>query len=72
VVDRVLSRTQLFQLAESLGGVESLISYPETMSHASMDEPARRAAGITAGMLRVSCGIEHPDDLCADLSDALS
>jgi len=72
VVDRLLSRTQLFQLAESLGGVESLISYPETMSHASMDEPARRAAGITAGMLRVSCGIEHPDDLCADLADALS
>jgi len=71
-VDRLLSRTQLFQLAESLGGVESLISYPETMSHASMDEPARRAAGITAGMLRVSCGIEHPDDLCADLADALS
>ena len=72
VVDRVLARTRLFQLAESLGGVESLISYPETMSHASMDEPARRAAGITGGLLRVSCGIEHPDDLCADLADALA
>ena len=71
-VDRVLARTRLFQLAESLGGVESLISYPETMSHASMDEPARRAAGITGGLLRVSCGIEHPDDLCADLADALA
>ena len=71
-VDRVLARTSLFQLAESLGGVESLISYPETMSHASMDEPARRAAGITGGLLRVSCGIEHPDDLCADLADALA
>mgnify|MGYP001158461065 FL=1 len=71
-VDRVLARTSLFQLAESLGGVESLISYPETMSHASMDEPARRAAGITDGTLRVSCGIEHPDDLCADLADALA
>ena len=72
VVDRVLARTRLFQLAESLGGVESLISYPETMSHASRDEPARRAAGITGGLLRVSCGIEHPDDLCADLADALA
>ena len=72
MAERVMTRTRLFQLAESLGGVESLVSYPETMSHASMDEPARRAAGITAGMLRVSCGIEHPDDLCADLADALS
>ena len=71
-VDRVLARTSLFQLAESLGGVESLISYPETMSHASMDEPARRAAGITDGTLRVSCGIEHPEDLCADLDKALA
>ena len=42
------------------------------MSHASMDEPARRAAGITEGILRVSCGIEHPDDLCQDLSQALA
>jgi len=42
------------------------------MSHASMDEPARRAAGITDGTLRVSCGIEHPEDLCADLDKALA
>ena len=72
MAERVLTRTGLFQLAESLGGVESLISYPETMSHASMDEPARRAAGITNGTLRVSCGIEHPEDLCADLDKALA
>ena len=72
MAERVLTRTSLFQLAESLGGVESLISYPETMSHASMDEPARRAAGITDGTLRVSCGIEHPEDLCADLDKALA
>ena len=72
VGDRVLARTRRFQLAESLGGGESLISYPETMSHASMDEPARRAAGITGGLLRGSCGIEHPDELCADLADALA
>ena len=72
MAERVMTRTRLFQLAESLGGVESLVSYPETMSHASMDEPARRAAGITEGILRVSCGIEHPDDLCQDLSQALA
>ena len=71
VAEQVLTRTRLFQLAESLGGVESLISYPETMSHASMDEAARREAGITERTLRVSCGIEHPEDLCADLTDAL-
>ena len=71
MAERVLTGTKLFQLAESLGGVESLVSYPETMSHASMDESARRAAGITEGTIRVSCGIEHPEDLCADLADAL-
>ncbi|MBQ12539.1 MAG: cystathionine gamma-synthase [Planctomyces sp.] len=70
--ERVLAGAKLFQLAESLGGVESLISYPETMSHASMDEAARVEAGITANTLRVSCGIEHPEDLCCDLEAALA
>ncbi len=70
--ERILTRAKLFQLAESLGGVESLISYPETMSHASMDEAARAEAGITANTLRVSCGIEHPEDLCSDLEAALA
>ncbi|MFN0199030.1 MAG: trans-sulfuration enzyme family protein [Planctomycetaceae bacterium] len=70
-VETFLKRLKLFTLAESLGGVESLIEYPETMSHASMTPEARRAAGISEKMLRVSCGIEHPDDLVADLRQAL-
>ena len=71
MAERVLTRTRLFQLAESLGGVESLISYPDTMSHASMTLEARREAGITENTIRVSCGIEHPDDLIDDMRQAL-
>ncbi len=71
-VERVVSKLKLFQLAESLGGVESLIEYPDSMSHASMSEAARREAGITDSTLRVSVGIEHPDDLVSDFSNALS
>ena len=70
-VEKVLAKLKLFQLAESLGGVESLIEYPDTMSHASMDEPARREAGISDKTLRISVGIEHPDDLIADFRAAL-
>lgn len=70
-VEKILSKLQLFQLAESLGGVESLIEYPDTMSHASMGEAARREAGITEKTLRISVGIEHPDDLVADFKQAL-
>jgi O-succinylhomoserine (thiol)-lyase len=69
--ERVLNGVKLFYLAESLGGVESLVSYPETMSHASMTPEARRTAGITEKTIRVSVGIEHPDDLVADLKQAL-
>ncbi len=71
-VEQVLSKLRMFQLAESLGGVESLIEYPDTMSHASMNEAARREAGITDSTLRVSVGIEHPDDLVADFEQALA
>jgi O-succinylhomoserine (thiol)-lyase len=71
VVEKIVGRLKLFQLAESLGGVESLIEYPDSMSHASMTEAARREAGITASTLRVSVGIEHPDDLIADFQQAL-
>ena len=71
-VEQVLSKLRMFQLAESLGGVESLIEYPDTMSHASMNESARREAGITDSTLRVSVGIEHPDDLVADFEQALT
>jgi cystathionine beta-lyase/cystathionine gamma-synthase len=52
--------------------VESLVEYPETMSHASISEAARREAGITEKTVRVSVGIEHPDDLVADMRQALS
>ncbi len=60
-----------FTLAESLGGVESLVAYPVTMSHAAMSEEARRAAGIGPGLLRVSVGIEDCEDLKADFVAAL-
>ena len=61
-----------FSLAESLGGVESLIAHPATMTHASMAPAARRAAGISDTLLRVSVGIEDADDLLRDLDAALS
>lgn len=70
-VETFLKRIKLFALAESLGGVESLIEYPETMSHASMTLAARREAGISESTIRVSMGIEHPDDLVADMRQAL-
>ncbi|MBS0264184.1 MAG: PLP-dependent transferase [Planctomycetes bacterium] len=69
--EKVMTTTKLYAMAESLGGVESLIEHPETMSHASMTLEARRGAGITDKTLRVSVGIEHPDDLIADLKQAL-
>ena len=62
---------QYFTLAESLGGVESLVAHPATMTHAAMAAEARAAAGITDGLLRLSVGIEHADDLVADLAAAL-
>lgn len=60
-----------FSLAESLGGTESLIAHPATMTHASMSAEARRVAGIGDGLLRLSIGIEAPQDLVRDLLDAL-
>ena len=60
-----------FTLAESLGGVESLIAHPASMTHAGMDEAARLKAGIGEGLLRVSVGIEDPADLAADLEAGL-
>jgi cystathionine gamma-synthase len=61
-----------FSLAESLGGVESLIAHPASMTHAAMHESARRAAGLTDGLLRLSVGIEALEDLRADLAAALA
>jgi cystathionine gamma-synthase len=62
---------QYFTLAESLGGVESLVAHPATMTHAAMSAEARAAAGISDGLLRLSVGIEHVDDLVADIQAAL-
>jgi cystathionine gamma-synthase len=67
-----LDGLQYFTLAESLGGVESLVAHPATMTHASMSLAARQQAGIGDGLLRLSVGIEHVDDLCADLAAALA
>ncbi|MFI5202225.1 MAG: trans-sulfuration enzyme family protein [Candidatus Kapaibacterium sp.] len=71
-IRNVLGATKIFSLAESLGGVESLIEHPATMSHASMTPELREAAGITDNLIRLSIGIEHVDDLIADLDQALS
>jgi cystathionine gamma-synthase len=70
-VKTVLRSTEVFALAESLGGVESLIEHPTTMSHASMAPEQREAAGITDDLVRLSVGIESTDDLLRDLDQAL-
>ena len=62
---------RVFTLAESLGGVESLVAHPALMTHAAMTPEARATAGITGGLLRLSVGLEHPEDLLADLTAAL-
>lgn len=69
---RVLSGTRLFLLAESLGGVESLINHPASMTHASIPEEERRAAGLENGLIRLSVGVEDVEDLIADLDGALA
>ena len=66
-----LGALRLFTLAESLGGVESLIAHPTTMTHSAMTPEARAEAGISSRLLRLSVGIEHPDDLVADLRTGL-
>ena len=71
-VRKAISSTKIFTLAESLGGVESLIEQPWTMTHLSMPEDVRRSVGITEDLIRVSVGIEHIDDLIADLEQAFA
>ncbi|MFW5949588.1 MAG: cystathionine gamma-synthase [Halolamina sp.] len=66
----VVSETDVFTLAESLGGVESLIEQPATMTHAAIPKEERVAAGLTDGLIRVSVGVEHVDDLKNDLQQA--
>jgi cystathionine gamma-synthase len=70
-VECLAANLACFTLAESLGGVESLIAHPATMTHASMDADARAAAGITYSLIRVSVGIELAEDLVCDLTQAL-
>jgi cystathionine beta-lyase/cystathionine gamma-synthase len=68
----VLNAVRLMALAESLGGVETLISHPATMTHASVPPDRRAAIGITDGLVRISVGIEDIDDLLEDLEQALA
>src|SRR5262249_2708640 len=68
---RLLNTVRLHALAESLGGVETLISHPATMTHASVPAERRAAIGITDGLVRVSVGVEDIEDLKEDLAQAL-
>jgi len=70
-VEVLAAHLRCFTLAESLGGVESLIAHPATMTHSSMEPAARAAAGISDSLVRLSVGIESPDDLERDLTEAL-
>ena len=63
---------RVFTLAESLGGIESLVAHPATMTHAEMGVEGRKGAGIRDSLLRLSIGLEHEDDLVADLDQALN
>lgn len=69
---RMLRKVRVCSLGESLGGVETLISHPATMTHAALGEEGRRRIGLTDGMVRISVGIEDVDDLIADLEQALA
>jgi cystathionine beta-lyase/cystathionine gamma-synthase len=68
---RFVERTRVFALAESLGGVESLIGHPATMTHASVPPALRQAMGLTESLIRLSCGGEDTDDLIEDLDQAM-
>jgi cystathionine gamma-lyase len=68
---KMLERVKIFTLAESLGGVESLIEHPALMTHASLPAERRAALGISDGLVRLSVGIEDGDDLIEDLENAL-
>jgi cystathionine beta-lyase/cystathionine gamma-synthase len=69
---RVVERTKVFSLAESLGGVESLIGHPASMTHASVPPELRRKMGLTNSLVRLSVGIEDVQDLIEDLEQALA
>jgi cystathionine beta-lyase len=69
---KMMSHTHLFSLAESLGGVESLIGHPATMTHASIPKAEREKAGLKDSLIRLSVGVEDAEDLIADLEQALA
>jgi cystathionine gamma-lyase len=69
---RFVESTRIFALAESLGGVESLVGHPASMTHASVPQAMREEMGLTDGLVRLSVGIEDLDDLRADLEQALT
>jgi len=69
---KVMSSTKIFALAESLGGVESLINHPASMTHASIPREERIKNGLSDSLIRLSVGIEDAEDLIADLEQALS
>jgi methionine-gamma-lyase len=68
---RFLNHLELIKLAVSLGGTESLAEHPATMTHADVPREAQDAMGITPALVRISVGVEHPEDLIADLRQAL-
>jgi cystathionine beta-lyase/cystathionine gamma-synthase len=70
--NKMLKRVRVCSLAESLGGVETLISHPATMTHAALGEKGRREIGVTDGLVRISVGIENVEDIVADLDQALA
>jgi cystathionine gamma-lyase/cystathionine beta-lyase/cystathionine gamma-lyase/homocysteine desulfhydrase len=70
--NKMLRKVRVCSLAESLGGVETLISHPATMTHAALGEKGRKEIGITDGLVRISVGIENIEDIIADLDQALS
>jgi cystathionine gamma-lyase/cystathionine beta-lyase/cystathionine gamma-lyase/homocysteine desulfhydrase len=69
---KMLKKVRVCSLGESLGGVETLISHPATMTHAALGEKGRKAIGITDGMVRISVGIEDVEDIVDDLDRALA
>ena len=71
-VKKILNKFEVFTLAESLGGVESLVSHPATMTHASIPKEKREALGVKDGLIRLSIGLETIDDIISDLDNALS
>ena len=67
-----MNSVKLAKLAESLGAVETMITHPATMTHAEVPKEEREARGLTDGLVRLSVGIENPDDIIADLEQALN